>query len=54
MRRYHEVGFSRAFADRIHPVVDRAFGGARPPGEPEVHRLDVIDIRGLAVSERVR
>ena len=42
-----------AFDDRIHPAVDRAFGGARPPGEPEVHRLDVIDIRGEAVPQRV-
>ena len=49
-----EEACARAFDDRIHPAVDRAFGGARPAGEPEVHRLDVIDIRGEAVSERVR
>jgi hypothetical protein len=49
-----EEACARAFEDRIHPAVDRAFGGARPRGEPEVHRLDVIDIRGEAVPERVR
>ena len=35
-----------AFDERIHPAVDRAFGGARPPTEPVVHRLEVVDIRG--------
>ena len=43
-----------AVVEGIHPAVDRAFGGARPPGEPEVHHLDVIDIRGEAVPKRVQ
>ena len=37
---------AKAFDDRIHPAVDRAFGGTRPNGEPTVHHLDVIDARG--------
>lgn len=49
-----EEACARAFDERIHPAVDRAFGGARPPGEPEVHRLDVIDLRGAAVPDGVR
>jgi hypothetical protein len=36
---------ARAFDERIHPAVDRAFGGARPDGEPVVQRLDVLDAR---------
>ena len=48
-----EEACARAFDERIHPAVDRAFGGARPPGEPEVHRLDVIDLRGAAVPDGV-
>lgn len=39
----------RAFRDRIHPAVDAAFGGARPPVEPELHVLDVVDARGSAL-----
>ena len=49
-----EAACTRAFDERIHPAVDRAFGGTRPPGEPEVHRLDVIDLRGAAVPSDVR
>ena len=49
-----EQACAKAFEDRIHPAVDRAFGGTRPPGEPQVHHLDVIDIRGEAVPERVQ
>ena len=37
---------TRAFEERIHPAVDRAFGGGRPTTEPTVHRLDVIDVTG--------
>jgi hypothetical protein len=37
---------ARAFDERIHPAVDRAFGGARPGVEPTVDRLDVIDASG--------
>jgi hypothetical protein len=40
---------ARAFEDRIHPAVDRAFGGARPAGEPEVRPLEVVDLRGSLV-----
>ena len=42
---------ARAFEDRIHPAVDRAFGGARPAREPEVHPLEVVDLRGALVPE---
>lgn len=41
-----EEACARAFDERIHPAVDRAFGGARPDGEPVVRPLDVIDARG--------
>lgn len=33
-----------AFDSRIHPAVDRAFDGSRPP-EPHTEQIDVIDIR---------
>lgn len=42
---------ARAFDERIHPAVDRAFGGARPAGEPEVHPLEVVDLRGSLVPQ---
>ena len=45
---------ARAFDERIHPAVDRAFGGARPESEPEVHRLEVVDLRGALVPEGIR
>jgi len=45
-----EQACTRAFDERIHPAVDRAFGGARPDGEPVVQRLDVLDARGLLLS----
>jgi len=41
-----EQACSKAFDERIHPAVDAAFGGARPSGEPEVHRLDVLHANG--------
>jgi hypothetical protein len=34
----------------VHPAVDAAFGGRRPPVEPIVHRLDVVDVRGAAAA----
>ena len=43
---------ARAFEERVHPAVDVAFGGRRPPAEPTVTRLDVIDARGSAVGVR--
>ena len=41
---------ARAFDERVHPAVDAAFGGTRPPGEPTVDHLQVIDARGSAVD----
>jgi hypothetical protein len=41
-----EQACATAFDERVHPAVDRAFGGARPPGEPVVTRLDVLDAQG--------
>jgi hypothetical protein len=49
-----EQACARAFDERIHPAVDRAFGGARPDGEPEVHHLEVIDARGALLADGVR
>jgi hypothetical protein len=34
----------------VHPAVDTAFGGRRPPVEPTVTRLDVVEARGAAVD----
>jgi len=45
---------TKAFDERIHPAVDRAFGGARPPGEPVVNRLDVVHIAGSLLPEESR
>lgn len=49
--RYIEVWDSleactRAFDERIHAAVDRAFGGHRPPGEPSVQHLEVLHANG--------
>ncbi len=41
-----EQSCARAFDERVHPAVDRAFGGHRPSGEPVVHRLNVIHAAG--------
>lgn len=49
-----EEACTRAFDERIHPAVERAFSGTRPSGEPVMHRLDVIDLRGAAVRDGVR
>ena len=40
---------ARAFDERIHPAVDAAFGGSRPPGEPVLTPLRVVEVRGAAV-----
>ncbi|HEV7208638.1 MAG TPA: hypothetical protein VGN54_07865 [Mycobacteriales bacterium] len=45
-----EQACSRAFAERIHPAVDAAFGGERPAGEPQVHRLDVLHADGAMLD----
>ncbi|HVL86043.1 MAG TPA: hypothetical protein VM367_17385 [Pseudonocardia sp.] len=49
-----EQACRRAFDERIHPAVDRAFGGARPETEPVVQRLDVLDARGALLSSRAQ
>lgn len=41
---------TEAFEQRIHPAVDAAFGGARPAGEPEVQRLDVLHATGSLIE----
>ncbi len=43
-----EEACARAFEERVHPAVDRAFGGHRPP-EPHVERLEVVDLTGSLV-----
>lgn len=45
-----EQACARAFEERVHPAVDRAFGGARPAGEPVVTRLEVIDANGALLA----
>lgn len=40
----------RAFDERIHPAVDAAFGGARPPVEPTLTELQVVEVRGAVVD----
>lgn len=40
----------RAFDERIHPAVDAAFGGARPPVEPVRTELAVVEVRGAVVD----
>lgn len=56
--RYIEVWESeehcaRAFDERVHPAVDRAFGGTRPSGEPVVAHLEVIEARGALLGGTV-
>lgn len=46
-----EQACERAFDDRVHPAVDRAFGGHRP-GEPIVTKLEIIDARGSLLRGR--
>jgi hypothetical protein len=53
--RYIEVWESeelcaKAFDERVHPAVDRAFGGSRPPGEPTVMHLEVVEARGAVLA----
>jgi hypothetical protein len=45
-----EESCARAFDERIHPAVDRAFGGNRPGTEPEVSHLDVLHASGALLS----
>lgn len=41
-----EEACTRAFDERIHPAVDAAFGGNRPPVEPTFDHLDVVHASG--------
>ena len=45
---------AKAFDERVHPAVDRAFGGARPDGEPVVQHLDVIHASGTLLRGDAR
>ena len=45
-----EESCGRAFDERIHPAVDLAFGGRRPPTEPVTYALDVIDAGGALLG----
>ncbi len=47
-----EQACARAFDERVHPAVERAFGGARPAVEPVVTRLEVVDARGALLTGR--
>jgi hypothetical protein len=40
----------RAFEERVHPAVDAAFGGGRPPVEPRRNVLEVVEVRGPMVA----
>jgi hypothetical protein len=44
---------AKAFDQRVHPAVDRAFGGARPPGEPTKHHLEVVHAAGALLPDPV-
>ena len=45
-----EEACERAFDERVHPAVDKAFGGTRPP-EPTVTHLDVLHATGALLDE---
>lgn len=45
-----EAACARGFDERIHPAVNRAFGGNRPATQPTVERLDVLDASGSLLS----
>jgi hypothetical protein len=49
-----EHACERAFAERIHPAVNAAFGGSRPEGEPTVQRLDVLHAGGALLEPTPR
>lgn len=48
-----EEACARAFDERIHPAVDRAFGGRRPATEPTVEHLEVLDASGAFLRSGV-
>ena len=41
-----EDACTQGFDQRIHPAVDAAFGGTRPPVEPTLDHLDVLHASG--------
>ena len=45
-----ESACAAAFDERIHPAVDRAFGGRRPASEPATTRMHVIDATGALLG----
>ena len=45
-----EEACARAFDERVHPAVDRAFGGHRPAGEPVVEHLEGRGATGALVA----
>lgn len=45
-----EESCARAFDERIHPAVDRAFGGRRPASEPTVEHLEVLHGSGALLE----
>jgi hypothetical protein len=45
-----EASCAQAFEERVHPAVDRAFGGHRPAGEPTVQHLEVIYAGGPVLA----
>jgi hypothetical protein len=40
-----------AFEARIHPAVDRVFGGYRPGSAPTVERLEVLNATGALLEQ---
>jgi hypothetical protein len=46
-----EEACAAAFDERIHPAVDKAFGGNRPAQEPTTNRLDVLHAAGALLDE---
>ena len=49
-----EDACAKAFNERVHPAVDRAFDGQRPSEEPTVTRLEVLDASGSALQAPAR
>jgi hypothetical protein len=45
-----EQAFHRAMTERVLPAVDAAFGGSRPPGEPDIQVLEVLDATGALLA----
>ena len=49
-----EEACEKAFSDRIHPAVDKAFDGRRPSQEPTVEKLAVLDASGSLLTRLAR